>query len=264
MKIFISWSGERSKAFAEMFRAWISCVIQNAAPWISSQDMDRGTLWFNEISEQLKECTMGIVCLTPENLEKPWLLFEAGALFKGLPDRRVFTFLIDVAHRDVGPPLSAFNHTTNNKEDVFSLIRTINSFQSTNALNSETLNRVFDKYWDDFDIEYQRILNIPHDGKAAAPRDKDDVLGEVLNIVRGLQSQASRIFLDPLEELNDFPPKWTAVLDSIEKRYGSLISAFARSAMMCGDPNEVCSLLKHAHSSSDAAEILKSYISKHQ
>jgi hypothetical protein len=49
MNIFISWSGERSKRVAELLRTWTQCVIQAIEPFVSSEDLDRGTLWFTEI-----------------------------------------------------------------------------------------------------------------------------------------------------------------------------------------------------------------------
>ena len=55
MKIFISWSGDYSKQCAEILRDWIKCTLQASEPWISSQDIDKGTLWFSEISGQLKD-----------------------------------------------------------------------------------------------------------------------------------------------------------------------------------------------------------------
>ena len=84
MKVFLSWSGERSKAVAELLNNWLCCVIQAARPWISTRDIDRGALWFSEINEQLQDTSVGIICLTQENKNKPWILFEAGALTKGL------------------------------------------------------------------------------------------------------------------------------------------------------------------------------------
>lgn len=65
MKIFISWSGERSQKIAELFKDWIQCVIQAAKPWISSHDVDRGALWYTEISKTLADSQFGILCLTP-------------------------------------------------------------------------------------------------------------------------------------------------------------------------------------------------------
>ncbi|CAC9976768.1 hypothetical protein [Flavobacterium panici] len=53
MKVFISWSGERSKKVAELLDDWLQCVIQAVNPWMSSKDIDRGALWFTEINDQL-------------------------------------------------------------------------------------------------------------------------------------------------------------------------------------------------------------------
>ena len=63
MKIFISWSGERSQKIAELFKDWIQCVIQAAKPWISSHDVDRGALWYTEISKTLADSQFGILCI---------------------------------------------------------------------------------------------------------------------------------------------------------------------------------------------------------
>jgi len=68
MKVFISWSGETSKAVATALYDWLPEVIQNGQPWISNHDIHLG--------EQLPELKIGILCLTPDNLSAPWILFE--------------------------------------------------------------------------------------------------------------------------------------------------------------------------------------------
>ena len=60
--------------------------MQAIDPWISSKDIDRGSIWFNEIFDELKDTNFGIVFVTKENQDKPWLLFESGALCKGLAE----------------------------------------------------------------------------------------------------------------------------------------------------------------------------------
>lgn len=107
-----------------------------------SRDLDRGSLWFGEINEQLKDTTIGIICLTQENKRRPWILFEAGALAKGLSTARVCTFLIDLQPKDVEDPLAQFNHTFPNKESIHGLIRTLNGALGPSALNVTTLNQV--------------------------------------------------------------------------------------------------------------------------
>ena len=95
MKVFLSWSGPRSKAVADAFAWWLPQVIQAIDPSISS-DIDKGKRWSDEISNQLEETKLGIICLTQDNLKAPWLLFEAGALWKA-KGASVCTFLLDVA-----------------------------------------------------------------------------------------------------------------------------------------------------------------------
>ena len=106
MKVFLSWSGPRSKAVAELLNDWLRCVLQACKPWISSRDIDRGALWFSEISGQLSDTGIGIVCLTSDNKSKPWILFEAGALAKGLSHVRVCTLLIDLKPSDIEDSLA--------------------------------------------------------------------------------------------------------------------------------------------------------------
>ncbi len=93
MKIFISWSGDLSKTVAQHLGDWLKGVIQATEPWISTKNIDSGSVWFNKIRTELKDTSTGIVCLTKENLKQPWLLFEAGALAKGSDASRVCTLL---------------------------------------------------------------------------------------------------------------------------------------------------------------------------
>jgi hypothetical protein len=49
---------------------------------MSEFDIDKGRRWSPEISKQLSEANLGLVCLTPENQSEAWINFEAGALSK--------------------------------------------------------------------------------------------------------------------------------------------------------------------------------------
>ena len=87
MKVFISWSGELSLEVAQLLKRWVKCVLQATEPWLSSEDIAKGSLWSNEINEQLVKTSVGIICVTRENATTPWIHFEAGALAKGKASR---------------------------------------------------------------------------------------------------------------------------------------------------------------------------------
>ena len=189
MKIFMSWSGQRSHAAAEVISWWVSCVIQASRPWISSVDVDRGSLWFSEISNVLAEVQAGIVCLTHENKTRPWILFEAGALAKGLSTSRVCTFLVDLEPNDIKDPLAQFNHTKPDKEGMRKLARTLNGVLGANALDPNVLNSACDTYWPQFEAKYAAAMEAHPLAGPVEVRSNDDVLGEILNSVRGLNQR---------------------------------------------------------------------------
>ena len=193
MKVFISWSGARSKAVAEILDEWLQCVLQAVDPWMSSKDIDRGSLWFSEISDQLADTKLGIVCLTQDNKEKPWILFESGALAKGLSSSRVCTFLIDLDPADVGNPLAQFNHTFPSKDGVYELLRTINSSLGSASLKESVLEKVFDTYWPQFKDGFADALKNNEPESQLAPRSEEDMLTEVLTSVRRLDRRLREV-----------------------------------------------------------------------
>jgi len=193
MQVFISWSGDRSRAVAELLDEWIQCVLQAVRPWMSSKDIDRGSLWFSEISDQLKDTKIGVVCLTKDNLNKPWILFEAGALAKDLSSSRVCTFLIDLETTDVSNPLAQFNHTLPDRDGLYELVRTLNSSLGENSLREKVLEQVFDTYWPQFEAGFLKALEDYPVGEHVAPRSDENVLTEVLRTVRTLDRRVRSI-----------------------------------------------------------------------
>lgn len=197
MKVFMSWSGQRSKLTAELLYDWIKCVIQAAQPWISSKGIERGALWFSEINNELKDTAVGIICLTQENKNAPWILFEAGALAKGLSTNRVCTLLVDLKSTDLQPPLAQFNHTFPDKESMWSLVTTLNNGLEQNRLDLPVLQRVFETYWPQFQDDFAKIISENPQTTHVEPRKDKEILAEILDTTRSMSSR-----IRTLEERN--------------------------------------------------------------
>jgi hypothetical protein len=217
MKVFLSWSGLRSKEVANLLSDWLCCVIQAARPWISTRDLDRGSLWFGEINDQLKDTTVGIICLTQENKGRPWILFEAGALAKGLSTSRVCTLLIDLEPKDIEDPLAQFNHTFPSRESVLGLVKTLNSTLATNSLDNRILDQVFETYWPQFESKFATILQNTNQPVTTKPRPKEDVMGEILENTRMLNSRIRRLEQSQEKNRREFEIPMSEILNEAVK-----------------------------------------------
>lgn len=181
MKVFLSWSGERSQLIAEALRDWLPKVIQALQPWMSSVDIDRGARWSTDIAEELEQTRFGILCLTPENLDAPWIHFEAGALSKTLQKTFVCPYLHEIEPADLKGPLVQFNAARMNREDTHKLILTINEALE-NPLSPDTIEESFDIWWSKLE---EKLNNLPQPrSKAKYKRPDREILEEILDLVR--------------------------------------------------------------------------------
>ena len=95
MRVFLSWSGPRSRAAAEAFKHLLHLIFSTVEPWNSTETGSRKR-WSGEISNSLANTNFGVVFVTPSNQHAPWLLFESGALAKSVEDdARVVLYLLD-------------------------------------------------------------------------------------------------------------------------------------------------------------------------
>jgi hypothetical protein len=107
VKVFISWSGQKSREVAVALRDWLPLVINSVEPFVSSEDINAGTRWQGEIAGALQTTNFGLVCVTRENHGAPWLNFEAGALAKAVDSSRVVPLAIDLKPSDIENPSAA-------------------------------------------------------------------------------------------------------------------------------------------------------------
>lgn len=191
MKVFISWSGKRSKETAEILSSWIRQVIQAAETWISL-DIEKGSRWNEKINKELEHTKVGIICLNKENLTSEWILFEAGALSK-TSDAHVCTFLLDINPADIKPPLGQFQHTLFIKEDVKKLMLTINAkigVQNEKTLPDKDLEEVFEIFWPRLEEKLNTVKKESSDIVKKSRTDRE-ILEEILQLVRANYKSAT-------------------------------------------------------------------------
>ncbi len=127
MKVFISWSGEKSREVALALREWLPDVINRVEPFVSSKDIDPGRRWQSEVAGELATTSYGIVCVTRDNQHARWLNFEAGALAKAVESSRVVPLAIDLKPSDIEPPLGRFQAQPASEDGICEIVRSVNA-----------------------------------------------------------------------------------------------------------------------------------------
>ena len=158
MKVFISWSGDISGKVARMLRDWLPSVIQSLEPYVSSEDIDKGRRWIADISGELEHSSFGILCVTKDSKDAPWLIFEAGALSKSVERSRVAPFLFGVELSEIKEgPLSQFQATRFDKDDVNKLVHSLNSAGDVPSLDKGRLDNTFSRWWPELEAKLNEI-----------------------------------------------------------------------------------------------------------
>lgn len=169
-------------------------MLQSTKPWISTEDIEKGSNWLIELNNKLTSHKFAIICLTPENLKSDWILFECGALAKALKRSYVCPLLIDLEAKDISGPLAQFQGTQTTKSDIKKLITIINSALD-NPITSESLNTLYDHLWPDIEKIIENAISIPTKNNHPK-RAPDQILGEILETVRNLDRKISQKTLD--------------------------------------------------------------------
>ncbi|MFE5968240.1 toll/interleukin-1 receptor domain-containing protein [Streptomyces sp. NPDC056463] len=192
MRVFLSWSGERSKKMAETLKTWLPDVLQAVQPWISSQDISKGSRGLREIADELAEVNFGIICVTAENQASQWVNFEAGALSKQMGESLVVPLLLDIKTTELTGPLAQFQATESaSKEDVKQLMGDVNTALGDSGITDDRLARAFDRAWPDLE---EKLESIRGEGGSSNPaRSTTDMLEELLVLMRQQDRRIARL-----------------------------------------------------------------------
>jgi hypothetical protein len=189
MRVFISWSGDGARDFALFLRIWLRQVVQALQPFMSEQDIGKGTRNTHEMGKVLEDTQFGIVVLTRDNVAAPWINFEAGAISKSLGTSRLVPLLLDVAKSDVAGPLAQFQAVdANDHTDIHRMFQDINTLLE-HPLDAEVLGPAVQSKLPEFEAAvYEYRTGTLGQGAAGALRSDRDVMEEILLIVRDWRS----------------------------------------------------------------------------
>ncbi len=197
MKVFISWSGNRSKSLAQALHEWLPLVLQYAEPWVSDKDISAGDRWAQAIAGELESSNFGIICITPENLSSEWVLFEAGALSKSMQDAKVIPLLFGLELSDISGPLAQFQAKKVDQNGLTEVVKAINNV-AENKTSDDIVKQLVPALWSKLEDLLSKIPAVdPSDNPT---RPQNEILEELVTGVRGLEGRMRQFDLDILED----------------------------------------------------------------
>ena len=197
MKVFIIWSGARSKPAAEAFHDWLPQVLDYVEPRLNRGDTDAGDRLSAHTFEEVESSHFGLLCLTHDNMTDPWLLFEAGVLAKSTGHECVIPLLLDRNLTDVSGPLSQFQAKKADRVSMLEVARSINR-NAEDPIDAERLENLFETTWPSLEQQLKQILGKVGPRQA---RSQKDLFKAVAATVKSIDKRTQEIEIAYLDRL---------------------------------------------------------------
>ena len=170
--LFFCWSEERSRALARALKEHLPKLIpgladRNGSNLFMSDDIVKGSRWFDAVEMQLGKADVGMVCITREGLRSGWIHFEAGALARTIRKKRrqggaLFTCLLGVRPDELTGPLAEYQATSVERDDTRKLCAAIvNVMVRTKAQETPDWETAFNSEWGNFEAAVKAIGPLP-------------------------------------------------------------------------------------------------------
>jgi hypothetical protein len=217
--VFFAWSGELSCKLAEAISNWLPKALQAVKPFFTPDDLEKGAKWDSEISKELDASQIGLLFLSRDNVEKPWILFEAGALSTKMGNAKVCPILFGFEPAELKGPLATFQLTRFTKDDFKKLISTINNSCGDMKLELKNFEEIFEEWWPKLDEKIKGIMSSHKAEPKKEPRTERDILIEILELTRMLAKPQKPFEIDDqtLREIvlpGALGPEWASRLNA--------------------------------------------------
>nr|WP_315184400.1 toll/interleukin-1 receptor domain-containing protein [uncultured Albidiferax sp.] len=132
--IFISFSGNRSRAFSRWLYRWLRKAMPGTVAYFADEPHP-GVDWLGHILESMAECNWVIACVTEDNVNSAWINFELGLASSGdRDDRYIIILTLGIIPNDLPFPMrlmGAFEFSQERITSVFGVIARTTSFDKS-------------------------------------------------------------------------------------------------------------------------------------
>ncbi|MBD5145667.1 MAG: toll/interleukin-1 receptor domain-containing protein [Ruminococcus sp.] len=207
-KVFISWSGKDTSSFevAKKLAGWLPKVLQNTEPFMSD-NIYAGSHAIAQIMDNLANSKVGIICITKNNINSPWLNFEVGALNNVVTTQSgvVIPILIDMTTDEFSKYSSPINNLQGkvfNKEGIKHMLISINTCLEY-PLQEKSLDDIFEVWSSSLFSEKKSIHLSPYtpflsyeiaEESTSNNQNDTDIISERLLLLRKIASSKSIVY----------------------------------------------------------------------
>ncbi len=135
--------------------------------------------------------------MTKENINAPWLTFEAGALSKTMDKSFVSPFLFDIKRSEVDGPILQFQSTTFQKDDIKKLIKSLNKACGQEKLTDERLEKAFGVWYPTLEDELNKVKKAVSEPTSQEGKKEENVSGEILEEILDLSRINQKLLRNP-------------------------------------------------------------------
>lgn len=194
LKVFISWSGGLAQTVAQELRSWLPGISDRIVPFMSDADIAAGQRGLSTIEKELAGTTFGIIVVTRQNQDAPWLNFEAGALSRVVEkdiETRVAPLLIDIPNpSQITGPISQFQAKVFNQGGMLELVQSI---AAVAGADPATVEKRFNAFWEELYAKVDKAVKVEELVGEPQPRTAESMIEETLNIVRAMRSEQAPV-----------------------------------------------------------------------
>jgi hypothetical protein len=218
-KVFISWSKKYSGEIAKIIKTYLEDIFGNKVDFFISKEIDTGQIWHEEISKALQEADMGIFILTSENINAPWILFEAGGIFNIKKPLCMLLFGRDKQSKfdQIESPFKHIMHSSfydkNGKKFFCDLLKNVNKYCDI-GFNANVLGILTHSKADSFMTEIEPLVEemnktVPSDNNKMMVEQQSGIDLSVSNVFPNYRGKKIQDIPDFFHEAtNKFPIKY--------------------------------------------------------